>query len=69
MWVKGRQKTGKYVWYVSSHPQRKEIFQKVYLPSLMCCLYHLKCHVGSIQRLCMTWHVGKEQMMPLITYR
>lgn len=31
--------------------QRKEIIQKIDLSSLICSLYHLKCHVGSIQRL------------------
>lgn len=67
--VKGRPKRGKYVWYVSSHPQRKDIIQKINLSSLKCCLYQLKCRVGSIQRLCsITWHVGKVQM-PLTTYR
>lgn len=45
--MKGRPKKAKYVWYVRG----RKLFSKIDLSSLICSPYHLKCHVGSIQRL------------------
>lgn len=52
-------------WLVCQQPSPEEgNYSENRVSSLICCLYQLKCRVGSIQRLrSVTWHMGKVQMM------